>query len=588
MFARYSRYLRRARRLGVVLVIMALAFGTSCASAAGIVLQAEDGELVRTIRASAYGGFTGTGYADYANEAGSYVEWVLDVGAATSGDTLALRYANGSTATRKLKLFVNGVQFGANLAFGPTGGWSSWRSKPVSGIALRPGLNTIRAESIGGKGGPNLDVATLTSTAEVSLTDWAQALVHSTIDVRYPDPAQLGPAPTSAWWRYQQGLYLLGQYRVYQRTGTARYLDYIKGWVDARTDPITGNLLPARTADPKLDFLDTVMPGRIVLPLDGAFGGPAGEARYRLTADRLWDTLGTHKRTPDGIFWHTNASRNTVLLDGAYMALPFATLYGQQFGRTLPGKPDLYHDVANQLIRHRYHLQDAPGTEIDPPTGTRLFYHAYDLEGNGTTHGVDWSEGTAKHSSVIWCRAMGWYAMAIVDVLDLMPSDAAHRADRDALIAIFRSLIQGLAAKQSSDGRWLTVVHYPSRAVAGNFLDSSCSAMLVYAISKAVGARYLDGSYRKMASRAYKGVLGALSLQPEMVGDGIQYLTSLSGIAAGQQVEAIPELYTTSAYDAAGAIVPRINPLTNDMHGLGAFLLMYEQVKRDPTTIAPF
>ena len=65
-------------------------------------------------------------------------------------------------------------------------------------------------------------------------------------------------------------------------------------------------------------------------------------------------------------------------------------------------------------------------------------------------------------------------------------------------------------------------------------------------------------------------------------------LTSLSGIAAGQQVEAIPELYTTSAYDAAGAIVPRINPLTNDMHGLGAFLLMYEQVKRDPTTIAPF
>ena len=94
--------------------------------------------------------------------------------------------------------------------------------------------------------------------------------------------------------------------------------------------------------------------------------------------------------------------------------------------------------------------------------------------------------------------------MTLADVLQITPIDAAHEADRAALIDSLRSLMSGLAAQQTADGRWLTVVDFPAGPVAGNFLDTSCSAMLVYAISKAVAAGYLDVAFTSVASKAYK------------------------------------------------------------------------------------
>lgn len=558
-------------------------------AAAAFTLQAEDGEIVRGLSVNNRPGFTGTGFVDLANEPGSYVEWVIDMSDAAVASRLAFRFANGAAAHRKLKILVNGVSpLAGNLFFPPTGSWSTWRSNSVSGVALRKGLNTIRVEAVTAAAAPNLDQVVVTTEGQLILRDWAQAIIHSTIDVRYPDPALLGALDSRGVnWRYQHGLFLLGLYRTYQRTTEARYLNFIKGWMDVRTDPATGGILPGKTTDPGLKALDTIMPGRVALLLDDELGDPAGASRYRLTADQLWNALAIHKRTPDRIFWHNNSAKNTVLLDGAYMALPFAISYGSRFGQNLPGTQDIYHDVASQLLRHRYHLQDVAGTEVSPSSNTGLFYHAYDLEGDGSNHGADWTEGTAKHSSVIWCRAMGWYAMAVVDVLELMPSDAEHQADRDALVATLQALLRGLAARQSSDGRWLTVPEYPARPVVDNFLDSSCSAMFVYAISKGVEAQYLDRSFSKVASKAYKGVLGQLALKPEQLESGTEYLTFLDGIAAGQLVQATPELYTTSTYSSDNRIVSRPNPLTNDLHGLGAFLLMYEQVKKYPQSISP-
>ena len=588
-----SSFARRCRwpvTLFAAILTMTCLLAAKDGAAATFTLQAEDGEVVRGLSASNRSGFIGTGFVDLVNEPGSYVEWVIDISDAAAASTLAFRFANGATTHRKLKILVNGVlALPGNLICPPTGSWSTWRTKTVTGVTLRKGLNSIRVESVTATAAPNLDQVVVTTEAQLTLLDWAQAIIHSTIDVRYPDPALLGAADSRGTnWRYQHGLFLLGLYRAYQRTGDARMLTFIKGWMDVRTDPATGGLLPDKTTDPGLKAVDTIMPGRVALLLDGEFGDPTAASRYRLTADRLWNALAIHKRTPDRIFWHNNSAKNTVLLDGAYMALPFAISYGNRFGQNLPGALDIYHDVAGQLLRHRYHLQDIPGTEVSPSTDTGLFYHAYDLEGDGSNNGVDWTEGTAKHSSVIWCRAMGWYAMAVVDVLELMPPDAEHRADREALVVSLQALLRGLAARQSSDGRWLTVPEYPARPVVDNFLDSSCSAMFVYAISKGIVAQYLDRSFSKVASKAYKGVLGQLALKPEQLAGGIEYLTFLDGIAAGQLVQSTPELYTTSTYGSDGSIVPRLNPLTNDLHGLGAFLLMYEQVKKNPWSISLF
>ena len=172
-------------------------------------------------------------------------------------------FANGGITNRKLKLVVNGAQLPGTYPFAPTGGWSIWKNKIATDVTLRRGLNTVRAEAASSFGGPSLDRLELTSDVQVTPIDWAQAIIRSTMIDRYPEAKRLGTGANAAMWRYQSGLYLLGQYRAYQRTGNRTYLDYIRQWVDARTDAITGNLLPAMTNDPAINYLDSILPGRL-------------------------------------------------------------------------------------------------------------------------------------------------------------------------------------------------------------------------------------------------------------------------------------------------------------------------------------
>ena len=523
------------------------------ASAATFTFQAENAEIVRGRKDISHAGFTGAGFVDYANEPGSYVEWVLDASQDAANQTLKLRYANGSSANRPMAIVVNNVAVSGSFAFGPTGSWDTWRAVTIPNQSLHRGLNTIRATSLDAGGGPNLDSLQIVSTATISARDWAQAVIYSTTQVRFPDPAQLSNGALGRQFRYNQALVMLGEYQTFLRNRSkfSAYLDYIRHWVDARTDE-TGTV--TATDNPNLNFLDTIMGGRVALLLHAESG--LSDLRYKRTADKLWDSLKTHQRTPAGdipgrpdarIFWHSSKSTaaNTVLLDGAYMSLPFEVLYSKQFPASLSGFPDVYRDVANQLIGDRYHLQDEPGTEVTPPSSTHLLYHAYDREGDGKTNGVDWTLASTKHSPVFWCRAMGWYAMTLIDVLEAIPNDGSHAADRAELVGIFQNLMAGLKAKQTSDGRWYTVVYSPPTVpVSDNFLETSCSAMFVYSMSKALVAGYIDASYAKVASKAYRGVLSQLTLQPVTIGGATQYLTSLKGTAAGQVVGGRPLINT--------------------------------------------
>jgi hypothetical protein len=118
------------------------------------IFEAESALLSGAVVASTKTGFTGTGYADYINASGDFVEWT--VSAATAGTkTLTFRFANGSTATRSLAIKVNGTTVNSNLGFAPTGDWAIWKTVSVS-AALIAGTNKIRATATG-TSGPNID-----------------------------------------------------------------------------------------------------------------------------------------------------------------------------------------------------------------------------------------------------------------------------------------------------------------------------------------------------------------------------------------------------------------------------------------------
>ncbi|MEO6888104.1 MAG: carbohydrate-binding protein [Ktedonobacteraceae bacterium] len=99
-------------------------------------------------------GYSGTGYADYQQASGDYVQWSVNV--ATAGTyTLTFRYANGGTSDRPLAISVNGATVKSSFSFPPTGDWSNWQAVSMT-VNLNAGSNTIKATAIGQNGG-NID-----------------------------------------------------------------------------------------------------------------------------------------------------------------------------------------------------------------------------------------------------------------------------------------------------------------------------------------------------------------------------------------------------------------------------------------------
>jgi subtilase family serine protease len=116
--------------------------------------EAENARLSQATVATNHTGFTGTGFVDYANVAGSFVEWTVPRSAAGSV-TLTIRYANGSTANRPMAISVNGGT-AVSVNFPVTGSWNTWATAKVT-VTLRSGSNTVRATATGAAGGPNVD-----------------------------------------------------------------------------------------------------------------------------------------------------------------------------------------------------------------------------------------------------------------------------------------------------------------------------------------------------------------------------------------------------------------------------------------------
>jgi chitin-binding protein len=122
-------------------------------------LQAEDATIFRGIVESNHLGFTGTGFVNYDNVTGSFVEWTVNA-TATGTATVTIRFANGSTSNRPMDIAVNSVVVAANRAFNSTGNWDTWATVSVT-VTLNAGANTIRATATTASGGPNVDRITI-------------------------------------------------------------------------------------------------------------------------------------------------------------------------------------------------------------------------------------------------------------------------------------------------------------------------------------------------------------------------------------------------------------------------------------------
>ncbi|MEU5978675.1 PQQ-dependent sugar dehydrogenase [Streptomyces sp. NPDC047315] len=137
--------------------------------AAPVRYEAESASISQGAVESNHAGFSGAGFVNYTNVAGSYVEFTVNAAAAGNA-TLAIRFANGTTGNRPLNLSVNGGAAPTGVDFQPTNGWTGWTTANTT-VALKAGPNTLRLTATDAAGGPNLDYVDVTAADGGAATD---------------------------------------------------------------------------------------------------------------------------------------------------------------------------------------------------------------------------------------------------------------------------------------------------------------------------------------------------------------------------------------------------------------------------------
>src|SRR5918993_493344 len=197
-------------------------------------------------------------------------------------------------------------------------------------------------------------------------------------------------------WRYDQAVILKGIEGLWLATGDKKYFDYIQKSMDFFVGA-DGNIRTYKQSDYNLD---NVLPGRNLLMLYNV----TGKQQYYKAALTLREQLNTHPRISSGGFWHKKIYPHQMWLDGLYMAEPFYAEWSNRFS-----DDTAFNDIARQFILMEQYSRDS---------STGLLLHGFD-----ESREQQWADKKSGKSPHVWARAMGWYGMALVDVLEQFPRE---------------------------------------------------------------------------------------------------------------------------------------------------------------------
>jgi len=303
---------------------------------------------------------------------------------------------------------------------------------------------------------------------------WSVKIAKSEM-TRFPEAWMIEKAK-SPRWGYTHGCVAKAMLDMFDYTQDSAYYNYAKGYADSLITQ-DGQIKTYRMDKYNID---NVNPGKILFRLYKA----TGDVRYKTAIDTLAVQMEKQPRTSEGGFWHKQIYPHQMWLDGLYMASPFLAEYARDFNH-----PEIYDDIMNQI-----RLMDK--NSYDPETG--LFYHGWD-----ESREQRWADKTTGHSPNFWSRSIGWYGMALVNVLDFLPQDHAGRPD---VIAIIEKMAEGIVRWQDDKtGVWYQVTNMGDRE--GNYLESSGSAMFVTFLYSAINKGYISADYKVAADKGFSGLV---------------------------------------------------------------------------------
>jgi unsaturated rhamnogalacturonyl hydrolase len=337
-------------------------------------------------------------------------------------------------------------------------------------------------------------------------------------------------------WNYIDGCMITALLAMADITGEKAYFDFAESFIDwfVLED---GSI---KTYEPDKKTLDDVNEGRVLFTLYER----TGKEKYRKAAELIYEQLQRQPRTFEGSFWHKDIYPNQVWLDGIYMALPFIALYEKTFGNAD------YSDVYKQIITVREHMFDEK---------KKLYYHGYDA-----SRKAFWADPVTGLSKNFWLRSIGWFAVALADLMEILPADD----QRKKLEAIFAELMEGIAPySDEKTGMYYQVVDQGGRE--GNYLETSGSSMIAYAMLKGARLGLLPKEYAAKGSKTFNGIVDKyLSFtDDEMNLEGICLVAGL-GPENNRRRDGSYEYYISEPI------------VKNDAKGVAPFLLCYTEIMR--------
>lgn len=332
--------------------------------------------------------------------------------------------------------------------------------------------------------------------------------------------------PPKGHFHYHQGIFLSGVYQTYLLCKKEAFMDYIKRWVDSCLNE-DGSI---KYYDPLQ--LDDIQPGILLYPLLDW----TGDCKYQKTLDILAGNLLEFPKNSIGGFWHKGMFPNQMWLDGLYMAGPIAAEYGKRFYR-----PEFTQMVVEQALLMREKTRDSR---------TGLYYHAYD-----DSKEAEWADRVTGLSEEFWGRSIGWIPVAVLDDLDFIDEGTDGYKELRMMV---QELLHAVRKYQVSNGMWYQVVDKAGKD--GNWPEVSCTCLFVAAMCKGVRKGILPKDYLEAAEKGYEAVIARLSWDEN---GRIQ----IGGVCIGTGVGDY-EHYCKRPVSI------------NDLHGVGAFLLMCAEAEK--------
>ena len=338
-------------------------------------------------------------------------------------------------------------------------------------------------------------------------------------------------------WNYIDGCMIKAILEMYSITGDRHYFDFADEYISYRVSDI-GEIAGYNWE--KFD-LDDINAGKTLFELYDL----TGKEKYKKAMDQIYQQILLQPRTREGIFWHKLIYPAQVWLDGLYMCQPFYIKYETRFNNKKN-----YPDIFSQFFKVHDILRD-------PKTG--LYYHAYD-----SSRVMYWSDKETGLSENFWLRALGWYAMALLDTLTEIDK-TGYEAEYNMLKDIYVEFMEAMCSFQDESGMWWQLPAFPGRE--RNYLETSGSAIMAYSLLKGTRLGLLPERFVENGKRAFHGIC-KISLKTENDTISLDNICLVAGLGGKQRRNGTYDYYMSEPV------------VKDDAKGVGPFLLAYSEILR--------